>query len=179
MFNYIYDRLSNKVGEDCSMNILEMVGFAPINFDPEVIKGKYNSWLNNYIKYKYPLDDKLRSLIDKYNKMIDNREGVENQYAIFITEYDTLENIQKKIRNIIFRYNIKIYDIKSVIYDKKLNRNQVPMGRSFEKRPIFKGYKRVQYLSFNKYNGDYYLVINFTDKKIVDHKISFNYERIH
>ena len=178
MFNYLYDKLSDKVGEDCAMFILEMSGFVEITFKPKIIKDKETcDHYRSYVCYMYKVDDRLRSLTDKYNFLIDNKEDRSNPYWIHINEYDTIESVQKRMRNIIFSHNIKVYYLEDVIYDGVLHKMQIPIGKVFKKKTIFKNNKRIQYLDFTKYEDEYYLVLNFVDK-VLESKITYNYERI-
>ena len=178
MFNVLYNTLSDKVGEDCAIRILEIGGFVEVTFKPK-IKERSKYW--NSVNYIYEIDDKLRRLTDKYNYLIDKKKGkgYQNLFSIWASKDDTAQTIQKQMRNIIFRHNIKVYHIKDVIYDKIKNINQVPIGNVYERRPIFKdNHKKIQYLDFTEYNGNYYLVLNFVDT-LINGEIEYKHKRIY
>ena len=177
MFNYLYDKLSDKVGEDCAIKILEISGFVEITFKPKIISEE-KSCYGNRVQYMYRVDNRLRKLVDKYNYLIDKKEGKRNPYMIGISSMENIESVSIRMRNIIFRHNINVYYLEDVIYDKILNNNQVPIGKVYKKNKIFKNNTRIQYLDFTEYNGEYYLVLNFVDE-LINGEIKYKHERIY
>ena len=84
MFNFLYDKLSNKIGEDCAIKVLVIMGFSEVTFKPRAIE-EYK-----YTRYVYHIDNKLRALTDKYNYLIDRKEKKDNPYMIYISKDDTI-----------------------------------------------------------------------------------------
>ena len=80
MFNELYEFLSDKIGEDIALKILRLTGIVPLKFELDYWGG-------------FGLEYNIRTLISSYNLMSFNYKKI---------------RLEKRIRNIIFRKNIKI-----------------------------------------------------------------------
>ena len=153
-FNLLYQIFADKLGEDVAINILELCGFQEIDLE--------NKEIDNYLYYfRNRVRWNVKRLINKYNLEF----SIENE---------------KKLRNYCFRHNIKIYQISEVIYDAYDKKTKVPLGKSFEQRPIIiKPYKKIQLYTIQEINGEYYMIIGYTDNLFFGDTITFDKRRIY
>jgi len=151
MFNELYEFLSDKIGEDIALKILRLTGIVPLKFELDYWGG-------------FGLEYNIRTLISSYNLMSFNYKKIQ---------------LEKRIRNIIFRKNIKVYMINEVICDRKSSKPYIFLGKVYEQRPIFPDDKdlKIQILDFLKFEGCYYMVINYT-YEIEESDMNFNITRI-
>lgn len=151
MFNELYEFLSDKIGEDIALKILRLTGIVPLKFELDYWGG-------------FGLEYNIRTLISSYNLMSFNYKKI---------------RLEKRIRNIIFRKNIKVYMINEVICDRKSSKPYIFLGKVYEQRPIFPDDKdlKIQILDFLKFEGCYYMVINYT-YEIEESDMNFNITRI-
>ena len=150
MFYQLFDHLADNFSEDVAFYILDFMGFVEITFD----KNNLNS--DNYY-WNYTIKHKLFNKIKDYNREV------------------SLINCNK-LRNFIFRHNIKVYNISEVIYDNKEKKFLLPKGRMFEHRPIFKHMKQIYVLSYKKDNdGTRYLIIDSNRNDNFENNTTINY----
>jgi hypothetical protein len=152
MFNDLYQNLSDKIGEDIAFKILRLTGIVPLKFELDYWGG-------------CGMEGNMRRLIDSYN----------STPSLHYKKY----KLERRIRNIIFRQNIKVYMINEVICDRKSSKPYIFIGKVYEQRPIFPNNKdlKIQILDFIKFEGCYYMVINY-DFEIEKHNMNFNITRI-
>jgi hypothetical protein len=151
MFNDLYEILSDKIGEDIAFKILRLTGIVPLKFELDYWGG-------------FGLESNIRTLMDRYNSISFNYKKI---------------RLERRIRNIIFRQNIKVYMINEVICDRKSSKPYIFIGKVYEQRPIFPNNKdlKIQILDFLKFEGCYYMVINYT-YEIEKYNMNFNITRI-
>jgi len=156
MFNDLYQNFSDKIGEDVALKILRLTGIVPLKFELDYDLDE-RFFLQKTVKVN------MITLIDRYNST-----------HLHYKKY----KLEKRIRNIIFRKNIKVYMINEVICDRKYSKPYIFIGKVYEQRPIFSNNKdlKIQILDFIKFESFYYMVINYTYE--IKHNMNFNITRI-